>query len=72
MLYEVITGIALLGGLHTLFSSLLSTYVAEKMVLSFRGKIFRHVQRLSIAYHDMKGTTDSSYRIQYDAAAVLV
>lgn len=65
-----VLAIALLSGLHALASSLLSTYVAEKMVLGFRGKIFRHVQRLSIAYHDMKGTTDSSYRIQYDASAV--
>jgi len=28
------------------------------------------MQRLSIAYHDTKGATDSTYRVQYDAPAV--
>jgi ATP-binding cassette subfamily B protein len=32
--------------------------------------LFRHAQRLSLAYHDSKGTTDSIYRIQYDAPAI--
>jgi len=39
-------------------------------VLSFREKLFRHVQRLSLSYHDTRGTADSAYRIQYDALAI--
>jgi ATP-binding cassette, subfamily B, bacterial len=50
--------------------SVLRTYTGEKLVLGFRAKLFRHVQRLSLSYHDSKGTADSTYRIQYDAPAI--
>ena len=49
---------------------LLGSYVGERLVLEFRAKLFRHLQRLSLAYHDRQGTTDSMYRIQYDAPAI--
>jgi len=62
--------ITLLSQLQALGNSLLSTYVGEELVLSFRGKLFRHVQRLSLSYHDLKGTSDSTYRILWDTAAV--
>ena len=62
--------IALLGGLQRVASSLLRTYTGERLTLAFRTKLFRHVQRLSVSYHDSRGTTDSTYRIQYDAPAV--
>ncbi len=51
-------------------SSILRTYAGEKLVLAFRAKLFRHAQRLSLSYHDSKGTADSTYRIQYDATAI--
>jgi ATP-binding cassette subfamily B protein len=62
--------VALLSQLQTLGSSLLSTYTGERLVLSFRRRLFRHVQRLSVSYHDEQGTTYSTYRIQYDAPAI--
>jgi ATP-binding cassette subfamily B protein len=62
--------IALLSKLQELGSSLLSTYTGEKLVLSFRTRLFGHVQRLSLLYHDSKGTSDSTYRIQYDASCI--
>ena len=49
---------------------LLSTYTGQKLLLGFRSKLFRHVQRLSLGYHDSRGTIDSSYRIQWDAPAL--
>lgn len=53
----------------------LATYVirsraGEGLTLGFRTMLFHHVQRLSLLYHDMKGTADSLYRIQHDAPAV--
>jgi ATP-binding cassette, subfamily B, bacterial len=51
-------------------SWLLQTYAGERLALSFRARIFSHVQRLSLAYHDRKGAADSAYRIQFDAGAV--
>ena len=50
--------------------AVLHTSTGEKLVLSFRAKLFRHSQRLSLSYHDSAGATDSTYRIQYDAPAI--
>ncbi len=62
--------IALLTQLQQLGSSVLSAYTGEKLVLGFRVRLFGHVQRLSLLYHDSRGTTDSTYRIQYDAVSI--
>ena len=62
--------ITLLTHLQELGTLLLRTYSGEKLVLDFRGKLFRHLQHLSLAYSDMRGTPDSSYRVQYDAASI--
>ena len=62
--------IALLSELQDLVGSLMSAYTGEMLVLDFRARLFRHIQRLSLAYHDTKGTADSTYRIQYDAPAI--
>lgn len=66
----LVVAIALLSQLQGLGSLLLSSYTGEKMVLGFRTQLFRHVQRLSLVYHDSRGTSDSTYRIQYDAPAI--
>ncbi|MGH9558946.1 MAG: ABC transporter ATP-binding protein [Bryobacteraceae bacterium] len=49
---------------------LLQTYAGEGMVLDFRAKLFARAQRLSLAYHDTRGTADSTYRIEHDAPAI--
>jgi ATP-binding cassette subfamily B protein len=49
---------------------LLSTFVGERLVRAFRAVLFRHAQRLSLSYHDARGTTDSAYRIQYDSPCI--
>ena len=66
----LVIAVALLSQLQDLASSLLRAYTGEKLVLSFRAQLFRHVQRLSLSYHDTRGTSDSIYRIQTDAAAI--
>lgn len=62
--------IALLTQLRGMASNVLRTYTGEKLVLDFRSRLFRHSQRLSLAYHDTKGTSDSTFRIQHDAPAL--
>lgn len=62
--------VALFTHLRESASNVLSTYTAEKLVRRFRADLFRHVQRLSLVYHDTHGTADSSYRIQYDAMSL--
>lgn len=58
--------IALLENINIFITWLMSTSVGEKIVLNFRTILFNHIQRLSLAYHDTKGTSDSIYRIQWD------
>jgi ATP-binding cassette, subfamily B, bacterial len=66
----LLVGIALLTQIQNLAATLLRTYTGEKLALEFRARLFSHTQRLSISYHDMRGPADSTYRIQYDAAAI--
>ena len=48
----------------------LRTYAGEGMTLSFQSRLLHHAQRLSLAFHDQRGTADSIYRIQYDAPSI--
>src|SRR5881396_1613906 len=66
----LLVAVALLRQLQGLTNTLLQAYVKEKLVQNFRARLFRHVQRLSLAYHDARGTSDSTYRIQHDATAI--
>ncbi|MEW6232846.1 MAG: ABC transporter ATP-binding protein [Chloroflexota bacterium] len=66
----LLIAISMLSLLQELASSLLRAYTSEKLVLEFRAQLFRHIQRLSLTYTDSKGTSDSTYRIQYDAPAI--
>lgn len=62
--------IAFLTQLQSVGSTWLTTYVGERMQLDLRSRLFDRAQRVSLSYHDTKGTADSTYRIQYDTAAV--
>ena len=66
----LLAALALLAHLQGLASWLLQTYTGERLVLAFRAQLFGHLQRLSISYHDTRGTADSVYRIQYDAPSI--
>jgi ATP-binding cassette, subfamily B, bacterial len=48
----------------------LNTMTGERLTLGFRARLFDHVQRLSLGFHDRRDTHDSIYRIQYDAEAL--
>lgn len=62
--------IALLENLYNFISWVFETVAGEKLVLSFRTLLFNHIQRLSLAYHDSKGSSDSLYRIQWDTMCI--
>jgi ATP-binding cassette, subfamily B, bacterial len=63
---------ALLTLAHKLAVEMLKTFLGERLTIGFRSRLFRHVQQLSLSYHDRRGTSDSTYRIQYDAPAIQV
>lgn len=62
--------LSLLRQLQQFGNLVLTTYTGEKLLLRFRSRLFRHAEHLSLAYHDSRGTADSTYRIQYDATAI--
>jgi ATP-binding cassette, subfamily B, bacterial len=49
---------------------LLQVATGERLALAFRARLFAHAQRLSLSFHDRRGTSDSIYRIQWDAEAL--
>jgi ATP-binding cassette, subfamily B, bacterial len=66
----LVIGLALATEAQKFLTWLLQSYTGERLVLDFRATLFGHVQRLSLAYHDTRGTTHSIYRVQYDAPAI--
>jgi len=66
----LLIAIALLNQLQALTTMVLYTYIGEKLVLRFRSKLFLHMERLSLAYHDRRSSSESVYRLQNDASAL--
>jgi ATP-binding cassette subfamily B protein len=66
----LLLAVALLDQLQRLASAVLGASAGERLLLEFRARIFRHVQRLSFSYHDTRGTADTVFRINWDAAAI--
>ena len=71
LLIFIAIGILLVGTVLTNGQQLLNVWatnkVGNRITLQMRARLFRQLQRLSILYHDTKGVTDSTYRVQYDA-----
>ena len=66
----MVLAVAIVGQAQRVAAWLLQSWTGERIVLDFRAELFRQVQRLSLAYHDARGTADSIFRIQYDAPAI--
>lgn len=49
---------------------LLRTYTKERLVLGLRTRLFGHVERLSLSYHDQEGPSESTFRIMMDTAVI--
>jgi ATP-binding cassette, subfamily B, bacterial len=62
--------IVLLVNLQALATQVLQTSTSERLTMSFRSRLFSHVQQLSFTFHDRRGTSDSLYRIQYDTPSL--
>jgi ATP-binding cassette subfamily B protein len=62
--------VVLLVHAQQLVMYVLQTYTGQKLILRLRQMLFAHIQRLSFAFHDARGTADSIYRIQYDATSI--
>jgi len=63
----LIVAVAFLNYLQNLVNVWYSSTVGNRMTLDVRARLFRQLQRLSIAYHDTMGAADSAYRTLNDA-----
>src|SRR5437870_12550000 len=64
---SILLGAAVLTYLQNLMNVWYSNKVGNRMTLDVRARLFRQMQRLSIAYHDTMGAADSAYRTLNDA-----
>src|SRR6058998_524849 len=64
---SMLLGTAVLTWLLNLVNVWYSNKVGNRMTLDVRARLFRQMQRLSIAYHDTMGASDSAYRTLNDA-----
>jgi ATP-binding cassette subfamily B protein len=62
--------VEVLSQLQSLGNTFFTTYTGERLMLGFRSLLFGHAQRLSLSYHDSRGTADAIYRIQQDASSI--
>jgi ATP-binding cassette subfamily B protein len=62
--------LTLITNFQAFASWLLQTYTGEKLVLDLRTRLFWHVQRMDLLFHDRRGTSEVAYRIQNDAPAI--
>ena len=66
----LLVAVAAIGQAQALASTVLRAWIGERLVLDFRARLVEQVQRLSVSYHDSRGTADALYRIQQDAPAI--
>ena len=62
--------LSVIANLQALAAWMLQTYTGERLVLDFRSNLFWHAQRMSLLFHDRRGTNDVAYRIQHDAPSI--
>src|SRR3989442_1453594 len=64
---SILMAAAVLTYLQNLVNVWYSNKVGNRMTLDVRARLFRQMQRLSVAYHDTMGAADSAYRTLNDA-----
>ena len=68
MAIGVILGLALLRGVFYYYQSVLSSFVAQEVMLGVRARLFAHIQRLSLSFHRGSRTGDLLMRLTGDVA----
>jgi len=65
-----VVGVSLLLQIQEMLAWIYRTWIGERLVLDLRARLFRHLQSLSLTYHDTGGTAQSVYRVQSDASSI--
>lgn len=66
----LLVAIALVSRARTIVAWVRHVRVSEAIALAFRTRLFNHLQRLPLAYHDSVGTGDSVYRVGSDGESI--
>lgn len=66
----LVVGTAVVRGVLAYGRKVLQSWTRERLVLGFRKRLFPHVERLSLTYHDEKGASDSTFRVLMDTAVI--
>ena len=61
--------IATISGVLHVLSTGVSTKLEQRVIADFRGDLFRHAERLSVAYRDQVSTSRLMYAINFEAAS---
>jgi ABC-type multidrug transport system fused ATPase/permease subunit len=61
--------IAVIGGAIHVLNSYVNTKLEQRIIADFRGDLFRHTERLSVAYRDQVSTARLMYAINFEATA---
>jgi ABC-type multidrug transport system fused ATPase/permease subunit len=61
--------IAVVGAALHVLNSYVDTKLEQRIIGDFRGELFRHTERLSVAYRDQVSTARLMYAINFEAAA---
>src|SRR5581483_11868637 len=61
--------IVLLEQIVSVLSSMVNTKIEQGVIFDFRGDLFRHAQRLSVAYHNQSSTARLIFGINFEAAS---
>ena len=61
--------IAVIGGAIHVLNSYVNTKLEQRIIADFRGDLFRHTERLSVAYRDQVSTGRLMYAINFEATA---
>jgi ABC-type multidrug transport system fused ATPase/permease subunit len=61
--------IAIIGGALNVLNGYVNTKLEQRIIADFRGDLFRHTERLSVAYRDQVSTSRLMYAINFEASA---
>jgi ABC-type multidrug transport system fused ATPase/permease subunit len=61
--------VAVIGGAIHVLNSYVNTKLEQRIIADFRGDLFRHTERLSVAYRDQVSTARLMYAINFEATA---
>ena len=61
--------IAVMAGVLNVLNSYVNTKLEQRIIADFRGDLFRHTERLSVAFRDQVSTSRLMYAINFEAAA---